>query len=120
MCTQENGKELGNECYKIFVLYLYYGILVYMYVNMMNIWRKIDSNVIKIFREVIKKKQVFRGHVPYQGGGSPPTFFRQNKILKKFSMPSKTFFIQIIFLYCHLCLSTGSTEIFIKNILFFH
>ena len=64
--------------------------MVYMYVNMMNILRKLDSNVIKIFREVIKKKQVFRGHVPYQEGGRPPTFFRQN--VKKIQYALKNLF----------------------------
>jgi len=92
--------------------------MVYMYVNMMNILRKLDSNVIKNFREVIKKNKFLGDMFPIRGGVDPLLF--SDKMLKKFSMPSKTFFIQIIFLYCHLCLSTGSTEIFIKNILFFH
>ena len=63
-------------------------------------------------------EEVFKGHVPYQGGGSNPLPLKKSVFLDKMSkilcMPLKTFFIQTLFLYCHPCLSTGSKEICIR------
>ena len=73
------------------------------------------------YSEDLKKKywakggrQSYRGHVPYQGGGSSLPLIEKRK---KYLVCPWFFkiFIKIIFLYCDPYLSTGSKEIFVKK-----
>ena len=55
-----------------------------------------------VFREGVKKTQLFRGPFPYQGGGSTQTPFWRNDNMYECSVcPENPFFIKTIFLYYH-------------------